>query len=100
MAERGSTAALHHRVHGAQDLESMVAQGFVKQGFKVLLHCSRWPIASFILSGFTNPMHLHAVYPCILGLSTGGSLELGTLHTWGALFRESTSHQPRVLIGY
>ena len=33
-------------------------------------------------------------------LSTGGSLELGSLHTWGALFWESTSHQPKVLIGY
>ena len=33
-------------------------------------------------------------------LSTGGSLELGSLHTRGALFWESTSHQPRVLIGY
>ena len=32
-------------------------------------------------------------------LSTGGSLELGSLHTRGALFRESMSHQPRVLIG-
>ena len=30
--------------------------------------CSRWPIASFMLSGFTNPVHLHPVYPCILGL--------------------------------
>ena len=27
-----------HRVHGARDLESRVAQGFVKHGFKVLLH--------------------------------------------------------------
>ena len=33
-------------------------------------------------------------------LSTGGSLELGSLHTRSALFWESTSHQPRVLIGY
>ena len=33
-------------------------------------------------------------------LSAGGSLELGSLHTRGALFWESTSHQPRVLIGY
>ena len=33
-------------------------------------------------------------------LSTGGSLELGSLHTWGALFRESMSHHPRVLNGY
>ena len=33
-------------------------------------------------------------------LSTGGSLELGSLHTLGALFWESTSHQPKVLIGY
>ena len=32
--------------------------------------------------------------------STGGSLEPGSLHTRGALFRESMSHQPRVLIGY
>ena len=33
-------------------------------------------------------------------LNTGGSLELGSLHTQGALFGESTSHQPRALIGY
>ena len=32
--------------------------------------------------------------------STAGSLELGSLHTQGALFRESMSHQSRVLIGY
>ena len=32
--------------------------------------------------------------------STGSSLELGSLHTQGALFRESMSHQPRVQIGY
>ena len=32
--------------------------------------CSRWPIASFTLSGFTNPVRLHAVYPCILGLNS------------------------------
>ena len=31
--------------------------------------CSRWPIASFMVYGFTNPVRLHAVYPCILGLS-------------------------------
>ena len=29
-------------------------------------------------------------------LSTGGLLELGSLHTRGALFQESMSHQPRV----
>ena len=33
-------------------------------------------------------------------LSTGGSLELGYLHTRGALFQESMLHQPRVLIVY
>ena len=33
-------------------------------------------------------------------LNTGGSLELGSLHTRGALLWESISHQPRVLIGY
>ena len=32
-------------------------------------------------------------------LSTGGSLKFGSLHTRGALFRESTSHQPGALIG-
>ena len=32
--------------------------------------------------------------------STSGLLELGSLHTWGALFQESMSHQPRVLAGY
>ena len=30
--------AMLHLIHGARDLESMVAQGFVKHGFKVLLH--------------------------------------------------------------
>ena len=33
-------------------------------------------------------------------LSTGGLLELGALHTRGALVWESMSHQLRVLIGY
>ena len=32
MAERGSKATLHP-IHGAQDLESTVAQGFVKHGY-------------------------------------------------------------------
>ena len=71
MAERGSTATLHpiHTVHGARDLESTVAQGFVKHGFKVMLHrVVDGPFASFTLSGFTNPVRLHPVYPCILGL--------------------------------
>ena len=30
--------------------------------------CSRWPFASFTLSGFTNPVRLHPVYPCISAL--------------------------------
>ena len=37
MAEKGPTATLHP-IHGTQDLESTVAQEFVKYGFKVLLH--------------------------------------------------------------
>ena len=50
MAERGPTAhtrytsVAQHAIRvwigpGAQDLESTVAHGFVKHGFKVLLHC-------------------------------------------------------------
>ena len=39
--------------------------------------CSRWPIASFMLYGFTNPVRLHAVYPCILGLTTSSGVDLG-----------------------
>ena len=39
VAERGPTAMLHwYTVHGAQDLESTMAQGFAKHSFKVLLH--------------------------------------------------------------
>ena len=37
VAERGWIATLH-LIHGAQGLESTVALGFVKHGFKVLLH--------------------------------------------------------------
>ena len=39
VAERGSIHTIHtHTVHCARDLEFTVAQGFVKHGFKVLLH--------------------------------------------------------------
>ena len=31
--------------------------------------CSRWPFESFTLSGLTNPVRLHQVYPCISALT-------------------------------
>ena len=81
MAQRGPAATLHphltcvaqHVIRvwigpGAQDLGSMVAHGFIKQG--PASTCSRWPIASFTLPGLTHPVRLYPVYPCILGLNS------------------------------
>ena len=69
--------ATRSTVLGARDLESTVAQGFVKHGFKgAASPCRRWPIASFMLYGLTNPVRLHAVYPCIWGLTGRNELTL------------------------
>ena len=108
MAGRWPTAMLH-RIHmcvvqhvirmwivpGTRDLESMVAQGFVKHGFKVLLHlqgaaslCRRWPFATFTLPGLTNPVRLHPVYPCILGLRVCASACYPFLNADSTLIRD------------
>ena len=63
----GSTAALHP-IHRTQRTRPSIhgGTGFCKARFQgAASPCSRWPIASFTLSGFTNPVRLH---PCILGL--------------------------------
>ena len=81
MAEKGLTATLNtihtcvaqHVIRvwigsGARDLESTMAHGFVKYGFKVLLHHVVDGIG-FTLPGLTHPVPLYPVYPCILGLN-------------------------------
>ena len=53
------------------ELELELDTGVCKARFQgAASPCSRRPIASFTLSGFTNPVRLHPVYPCSLGLST------------------------------
>ena len=71
VAERGWIATLHP-IHGTQRKKPWIhgGTGVCKARFQgAASPCSRWPIASFTLSGFTNPVRLHAVYPCILGLT-------------------------------
>ena len=73
MTERGSTATLHP-IHGTRRTRPWIhcGTGVCKARFQgAASPCSRWPIASFTLSGFTNPVRLHPVYPCILGLRDG-----------------------------
>ena len=70
VAERGSTATLHP-IHGTGRTRPWIhgGTGVCKARFQSAASpCSRWPIASLMLYGFTNPVSLHAVYPCILGL--------------------------------
>ena len=64
VAERGSTATLHP-IHGTRCTRPWIHGAASPY--------SRWPIASFTLSGFTNPVRLHLVYPCILGLNVSAT---------------------------
>ena len=45
-------------------------------------------------------LYLTSAWSKTCSVEHAGSLQLGSLHTWGALFGESMSHHPRVLTGY
>ena len=92
--------------------------------YKVRCLCGRYRVPRAFCSTWTHLFQVTDVRPkmlnttgykrtcacstCIMYLtsawwktcSADGSLELGSLHTQGAVFWENTSHQPRVLIGY
>ena len=79
VAERGSTATLHP-IHSTARRRPWIlgGTGVCKARFQgAASPCSRWPIASFMLYGFTNPVHLHAVYQCILGLTEWRARSMG-----------------------
>ena len=88
VAERGWKATLH-LVHGARGLESMVAQGFVKHGFKVLLHgvvdgplqASRWLVSRTpcVYTWYTRVFQPLAAMPSIVA---GDKLYTEQLYTF------------------